>query len=153
MEIFKVQLKKVYGVFREPNWVKNQMRKSVTFCKDKSKGRKKGLVYSYDFEALEKDLLDDTIPNTPIEVYEALSASEVPKEGSEEYARCLGKKMKYTKYFTEYEYIIKDGNHRCLILEKLYVGDYMIDCVLTKKQVTGINSHMMRGLEMSGIGE
>jgi|10_taG_2_1085330.scaffolds.fasta_scaffold00131_4 hypothetical protein len=135
METFKVPIKKIWGLFRQPNWLERQTQKSISFCNDKSKMQRKGLVYSYDFEALEKDLLNTAIPNKPIQVLEALNTSEIPEEGKEK-NRCLGKYMRYTKYFNEdYDYIVRDGNHRCYILEKIYGEDHMIECTWAEKQV------------------
>ncbi len=145
METFKVPIKSIWGNFRELRWFERQMKQTVSFCNDKTKKQRKGLVYSYDFEALEKDLLDDTVTDQPIEVLEALSASEIPEEG-EDKNRCLGKYMRYTKYFTDYNYIVKDGNHRCYILEKIYGGDHMIECVWAEKQVNDMGLKNIREL-------
>jgi hypothetical protein len=145
MDVFKVKIKEIWGNFREYKWFEKQMKQSVSFCNDRSKMERKGLIYSYDFEALERDLLDNTILNKPIQVLEALNTSEIPKEGKEK-KRCLGKYMKYTKYFTDYNYVVKDGNHRCYILEKIYGEDHMIECIWAEKQVNDMGLKNIREL-------
>ena len=129
MKTIKVEIKKIWGVFREPHWLERQMTPKVTHYRDAFNQNQKGLMYRYDFERLEEELLDKTTPNKPIEVFRMLSTSEMPKTKKER-EKYFGRNLEYAKYLTGYDYVIHNGNHRCYVLEKLHGEDYLIECTV-----------------------
>jgi hypothetical protein len=134
MKRIKVKIKKIWGQFREPRWFEKNMTPKVMYYKDKCEMKQKGFIYRYDFEQLEKELLNETTPNKPIEVFEIFNASEMPKTAKERKkyfgAEGSSRDLEFCKHLTGYDYAIHNGNHRCYVLEKLYGEDYMIECTL-----------------------
>mgnify|MGYP003110664760 CR=1 FL=1 len=138
----EVPLKKIMGNFRNPNFYENFTRPRLT-----SKG-----VISYDFEALKKDLLD---PNIKLEEYKSkdiINEEDQLKYRNSYFPITVYKfKMdkqgpsiwntKYTKYHDQFEYSIKDGNHRCYVYLQMYGEDYKVK----------VRSYELKGTELKRI--
>lgn len=129
----KIPLKKIWGPFRQEEWKKRHTQPRLG-----TSG-----VISYNFEQLIEDLKD---PNFNIgDVYPA----EKSINNEEDMTRKLNSfepiraikfipfispervwKARYTREHPEFEYYLRDGNHRCYSYLKLYGEDYELDVLV-----------------------